>query len=166
MQFISIGKKAAIEIATILEASPIPKMIMIKGKMAILGIGWIAAMRGSMIWRKRGDHPMANPSSKPAVPPMAKPITNRPTVATICIASFPFKIIWMSEPTIVDGAGKKSADNWPVLENPSQSISPSPMIIIGNQDSTRLQKFWLFIIRLGFPVLSALRLPTCSRFAI
>ena len=73
MALMSTRAKVATATRTILDISPMPKISMAKGRMAILGNAYTAETMGSRMARSVRDIPMSRPTTTPGSAPRKNP---------------------------------------------------------------------------------------------
>src|SRR2546428_3220725 len=111
--------------STTFDASPKPKISMTNGRIALLGIGYVAEIIGFSAALAQRDSPIASPRVRAGTPPTRNPSRTRFRLAPACSRSSPEAIRPAKVPTIEEGAGKKARRGTRILTSPSQSAMSS-----------------------------------------
>src|SRR3989475_6119378 len=98
---------------------------MTSGRIALLGIGYVAEIIGFSAALAQRDSPIASPRVRAGTPPTRNPSRTRFRLAPACSRSSPEAIRPAKVPTIEEGAGKKRASRIRILTSPSQSAMSS-----------------------------------------
>src|SRR2546430_6538500 len=98
---------------------------MTSGRIALLGIGYVAEMIGFSAALAQRDSPIASPRVRAGTPPTRNPSRTRLRLAPTWSRSSPEAIRPAKVPTIEEGAGKKRASRIRILTSPSHSAMSS-----------------------------------------
>src|SRR2546426_4146112 len=98
---------------------------MTSGRIALLGIGYVAEMIGFSAALAQRDSPIASPSARAGTPPASNPSSTRFKLAPTCSRSSPEAMRLVKVPTIEDGAGKKRASRIRIRTSASHSATSS-----------------------------------------
>src|SRR3989442_3074841 len=98
---------------------------MTSGRIALLGIGYVAEIIGFSAALAQRDSPIASPRVRAGTPPTRNPSSRRLRLALTCSRSSPEAIRPAKVPTIDEGAGKKRASRIRILTSPSHSAMSS-----------------------------------------
>src|SRR2546425_3309323 len=100
-------------------------MSITRGRIALLGRGYVAEMIGFKAARAQRDSPIVRPRARAGMPPTTNPSRTRLRLAPMCPASSPDFARSTKVPTMEDGAGKNRASRTRSRTNDSQPARSS-----------------------------------------